>query len=105
MATKTVNWDFELHYSRKVAPLLPEAPWVFRITDLSGKPSPVFVMKQRRTVPLEPSRNGRSKKSKKTNQTVGSLFEDSPPEKVIRLKYTPESSPSSTRQWSAQSAL
>jgi hypothetical protein len=83
MATKTLDWDFELHYSRKLAPLVPEAPWVLRVTDLSGKPPPVFVMKQRRTVPLEPSRNGRSKKPKKKRQDEGSLFGDATAEKVI----------------------
>ena len=43
MATKTIDWDYELHYSRKVAPLVPEAPWVLRVTDLSDKPSPVWL--------------------------------------------------------------
>jgi hypothetical protein len=83
MAAKTIDWDFELHYSRKVAPLMPEAPWVLRVTDLSDKPSPVFVIKQRRTVPLKPSRNGQSKKPKRKAQNQGSLFGDAPAEKVI----------------------
>jgi hypothetical protein len=83
MAAKTIDWDFELHYRRKVAPLVPDAPWVLRVTDLRDKPSPVFVMKQRRAVPLEPLRNGRGKKPKKKTRAEGSLFGDAPEEKVI----------------------
>ena len=83
MPVKTIDWDFELHYRRKVAPLVPDAPWMLRVTDLSDKPSPVFVIKQRRTVPLEPSRNGQGKKSKRSAQNQGSLFGDSAAEKVI----------------------
>jgi hypothetical protein len=83
MPAKTIDWDFELHYSRKVAPLVPEAPWVLRVTDLSDKPSPVFVIKQRRSVPLEASRNGRGKKSKRKTQHQASLFGETPAEKVI----------------------
>lgn len=83
MATKTATWDVELHYSRKVASLVPEALWLLRITELSDKPSPVFVVKQRRTIPVEPPANGRSKKSKKRRQDEGSLFGDKPAEKTV----------------------
>ena len=83
MATKAIDWDFELHYSRKVAPLVSEAPWVLRATDLSDKPSPVFVIKQRRIVPVETSQNGRGKKPKKKKQDQASLFGPAPAEKVI----------------------
>lgn len=83
MAVKTIDWDFELHYSRRVAPQIPEAPWVLRVTELSDKPSPVFVIKQRRNVPLDSSRNGRGKKSKRKLQDQASLFGQAPAEKVI----------------------
>jgi hypothetical protein len=77
MATRTV-WDPETHYRRKVAALVDQAPWVLRLTDRKDKPSPVLVIRQRRAVPVEASRNGRGKKPQKPN-AQGSLFGAEPP--------------------------
>jgi hypothetical protein len=82
MVTRT-NWNQELHYSRKVAPRVDQAPWVLRLTDLKDKPLPVFVVKQRQTVRVGPSSNGRGKK-KKRRDDQGSLFgADKPVEKTV----------------------
>src|SRR3954470_14923453 len=83
MAAKTA-WDREQHYSRKVAPLVNQAPWVLRVTDLKDKPSPVFVIRQRRTVQAEPSRNGRGKRKKRQDDPGSSLFgAEKPVEKTV----------------------
>jgi hypothetical protein len=83
MPAKTVDWDYETHYARKVAPLLAEAPWVLRVTDRKGKPSPVLILQQRRTVPVQPSGNGRAQKSRKKKAAQPNLFGGAPTEEVI----------------------
>lgn len=47
-------------YKERIAPLVRHAPWVLRVTELKGRPSPVFVIKERffpDTGGLEPNSN------------------------------------------------
>lgn len=83
MATKTIDWDFELHYRRQVEPLIADAPWQLRVTDRKGKPSPVLLIKQRRTVPVQPLRNDGGKKSKKKKTKSEVSIAGAAAEKVI----------------------
>jgi hypothetical protein len=83
MPTKTADWDYETHYARKVVPLLVDAPWVLRVTDRKDKPSPVLIIQQRRTVPVQTSGNGQARGSRKKKTPQASLFGAAPTEEVI----------------------
>jgi hypothetical protein len=68
-----ITWDRELHYQRRVAPLVNEAPWVLRVTQWKGKPSPLFLLRQRRTVPLESQRKS-NRKGKRNREDQPTFF-------------------------------
>lgn len=48
--TNGLGVDGRKFYRSRIAPLVKRAPWVLRVTDLKGKPSPVFVVKAREPI-------------------------------------------------------
>lgn len=61
--------DPEFYNKQKLQPLVNQAPWVLRFTDLKGKPSPVLIIKQRKIDELD------NQKSKLVE--VGEIYGDS----------------------------
>jgi hypothetical protein len=65
--------DLDRHFDTYLRPALKSARWTLRLTDHSGRPSPVFVVKEHFLVPGEKDASG---KEKKTIQDRGALFGD-----------------------------
>lgn len=42
--------DLEAHYTNRVRPQTRRSPWVLRLTDHKGRPTPVMVVKERQTL-------------------------------------------------------
>jgi len=70
--------DLDRHFDTYLRPALKSARWTLRVTDHSGRPSPVFVVKEHFLVPGEKDASG---KEKKTIQDRGALFGDA----LVRL--------------------
>jgi hypothetical protein len=47
MASKTQPFDLKIHHKKYLAPLIPTAPFVLRITEWKDQPVPVLVVKER----------------------------------------------------------
>lgn len=45
--SKREDWDLQEHYAMRVSANLKHSPWLLRITEHQGKPSPVLIVKER----------------------------------------------------------
>lgn len=75
-----VEFDPDVYYERRVSPLLADAPWQLRLTDLKRKPAPVFVIRARKVVAQDAARAGAGARKRKDDGPA--LWEVPPKEKV-----------------------
>jgi len=52
------DWELERDFQHRVRCLLPQSPWVLRVTEFKDKPAPVLVVKERVAIELKNGESG-----------------------------------------------